>query len=743
MSPGLLTGVLLLGVGAPPEAAADSPAPGMSAARREALARYGAGLWQVRRDRLLSAAKSLEAAARQDPDAATPLKELVRVYTLLGREPDAIRVARTALEKDPRDAATAHALARLLYDAGELTEAVAVAKVAAENVDAEEYPDKALAVYRDLATLLDKTDDPAGAAAALKQAVELLTDRRKAVIASGAFTAKEVDAEAADTFERLGRVLVKAGKAKDAAEAFHTAHKLFADPKKANDPGAAARLDWNLSAAYAAANNPAAALNHLEAFLKLRPQAVEPYERLAALLHQAGRGEEAAPALQRYATRDPENLSLAAVLAAELARDPDTRRQADAGFAKVLAATNDPKIVRVVIRSHVETRRPGRVLAALDEAYQQLKDDDEPLPDRKRAFAAERARVVAEILRGERDWTIAVIRAGADELRAGTKRAYQTWHALGLLAARHGKLDIAEVQLRYALQTAPVETQFDVYQRLIDVLWRGRKSAAIATDCRDGLRRDDLNRAFPLFRAYLNKHLALALADLGRGDEAVAAADKAIAQAADADRLGFRLAKVDVLQVVGRYDEATAAGKKLLDEFHTPADRTRIRYHLSIAYWGAKKYPEAEAELRAILDADPDHTAACNDLGFRLADQGRNLDEAERLVRHAVAVDRADRRKAGDPEPESAAYLDSLAWVLFRRGKLAEARGLLEKVSKMPDGAADPVVWDHLGDVRFRQGEKEKAKLAWEEAARLLADDARGKRDGRFDEVRRKLRRVP
>ena len=94
MSPGLLTGVLLLGVGAPPEPAADVPVPGMAAARRDALARYGAGLWQVRRDRLLSAAKSLEAAARQDPDAATPLKELIRVYTLLGREPDAITAFR-------------------------------------------------------------------------------------------------------------------------------------------------------------------------------------------------------------------------------------------------------------------------------------------------------------------------------------------------------------------------------------------------------------------------------------------------------------------------------------------------------------------------------------------------------------------------------------------------------------------------------------------------------------------------
>jgi len=203
-----------------------------------------------------------------------------------------------------------------------------------------------------------------------------------------------------------------------------------------------------------------------------------------------------------------------------------------------------------------------------------------------------------------------------------------------------------------------------------------------------------------------------------------------------------RMQKVAVLEIVGRWDEAVVMCRKLLDEFDTPADRARVRYSLASAYWGAKKYAEGEAELRAILDADPDHTGACNDLGYHLAEQGRNLDEAERLIRHAIANDRDDRRRSGDPEPESAAYLDSLGWVLFRKGQLGEARVLLEKVTGMPDGAIDPVVWDHLGDVLFRSGEKAKAKTAWEKAAELYLTDSRGKQEGRLDEVKRKLKRV-
>jgi tetratricopeptide (TPR) repeat protein len=724
----LVVGTLLLASAAPPE-------PAVAEGRKDALARFGTAVWQARRDRLLSAARSFEAATNQDPDSTAPLKELVAVYAQLGREPDAIRVARTVLEKDPHDADTAHALSKLLFDAGELTEAVTVAKLAAENVDADEHPDKALGIYRDLATLSDKAGDPAAAAAALRQAVELLTTNRKQVIDSGVFTAKEVDDRAADTFERLGRALAKQGKADAAVEAFRSAHKLFADPARANDPGAAARLDWNLSGAYEAAGDPAEAIRHLESFLKLRPQAVEPYERLASLLNQAGSGDTVS-VLQRYADRDPKNLGLLAVLASEQARDPAERARADATFTRLWAATNDPKVVRVLVRSRIATGDARLVIDEIDRAYQAIKDDASTTAE-KRAFAAEKARVVFDILRAEPTWAEAVLRAAADGLTAGTSRTYQTRHLLATLAARHHKLDFAVILFRQALGAAPVQTQGEVYPELIDVLWRSRKPAEVAEVCRQAL------QSRGLFHGYFNFHLAYALAELGDADEAIAAADKAIAQAGGADRIVYRLRKASVLEVLGRWDDAVGLCRKLLDEFDAPADRTRIRYALSAAYWGAKKYREAEAELRGILDADPDHASACNDLGYHLAEQGRNLDEAERLVRHAVAVDHADRHRAGDPEPNGAAYLDSLAWVLFRRDKLTEARDILVKVSAMPDGASDPVVWDHLGDVRFRLGEKEQAKAAWGRAAVLLAADARGKRDGRLDEVKRKLKRVP
>ncbi len=740
MFPAIVAAGLLLTGGPPgPELPAASSGASSLSTRKEALARYGAGIWKARRDRLLSAAKSLEAAAKADPDATAPRKELVRVYSLIGREPDAIRIARSILEMDPSDSETAHRLSGLLFQSGEEKEAAAFAILAVANVDAGSRPDRALAIYRDSATILDRVEDYAGAAVSLQYAIDLLVEEREQVLATGLYTLSELDAETAATHERLGKLLVKLRKADAAVAAFREAHKLYSDPDRADDPAAAARLSWNLAGAYESAGDFPRALGHLDRFLELRPAALEPYERLVSLLRQAGRDAEVIPSLQKHFAREPENLPLRTVLAAELARDPAQRDRADSYFAQITTATNDPKIIRAIIRSHVQTDRARPVVSEFDLAYQTLNEKEGKTPPEKQAFAAEKARVMADVLRAEPVWTMMVLRAAGDDLRAGTKRDPQTWHILGSLAAYHGKLDLAAVQLREAVRSAPRETQGHAYAELIGVLWRLRQPADIVAICRDGLR-DSRWQVAPVF---FNFHLALALAELGDAEEALTAADKAILQAGDTDRLVVRLRKLAVLKALGKWNDSVQFGKRLLDEFDSPADRNRIRYVLAGAYWGAKKPAEAEAELRSILESDPNHAAACNDLGYHLAEQGRNLVEAERLVRHAIAVDRADRRKAGDTEPESAAYLDSLAWVLFRRGKLTESRDLLERVSTMADGAADAVVWDHLGDVSFRLGDKERARKAWEKAASLVSADTRGKRDGRLDEVKRKLKLVP
>jgi tetratricopeptide (TPR) repeat protein len=518
---------------------------------------------------------------------------------------------------------------------------------------------------------------------------------------------------------------------------------------KVDDAASAARLDWNLSGVLQARGDHAAALRHLEAFLKLKPQSPEPYARFAQLMRDAGRGADAVSRLRRYSDADPKNLYIRAVIAAEFARDPFNLTDADAIFKPLMDESNDPKLVEVVVRSHLDTNRPREVVEMLDRAFKVIRDKDDdgnpkdpPAGAEARAFAAEKARVVGDILRADPPGSLAVLKGAAADIRGGVKRTQQVHYFLGQLAARHRQLELAIGEFNAALRNPQRNTTGDAYGALIDALVAARKPAELRDVCRQGLR-----NAQNISPHYFNYFLAQALAELGDEKEAIDAIDKAIEQTAVGDRLTVRLQKVYVLRILARWDDAIEAGNKLLDESDAQAERHRIRYALAGAYWGAKQGAKAEEQLRAILDADPDHAAACNDLGFHMADEGRDLAEAERLIRTAIAADRHDRRKAGHAEPENAAYLDSLGWVLFRQGKHREALAELERAAALPSGAADPVVWDHTGDVLFRMGEKVKAKAAWEKARELYEADtrasSRGRRDGRLDEVKIKLKRAP
>jgi len=101
---------------------------------------------------------------------------------------------------------------------------------------------------------------------------------------------------------------------------------------------------------------------------------------------------------------------------------------------------------------------------------------------------------------------------------------------------------------------------------------------------------------------------------------------------------------------------------------------------------------------------DPRHAGASNDLGYSWADQGKNLDRAETLVKTAVAA-----------EPDNQSFLDSLGWVLYKRGKFAEALVYFEKAIG-PASRPDPVVLDHMGDVLYRLSKNDQAAKQWKRA---------------------------
>ena len=75
-------------------------------------------------------------------------------------------------------------------------------------------------------------------------------------------------------------------------------------------------------------------------------------------------------------------------------------------------------------------------------------------------------------------------------------------------------------------------------------------------------------------------------------------------------------------------------------------------------------------------------------------------------------------------DPDNYAYLDSMAWVLFRQGKYEEAqryinRALRESEQEMARG----VIFEHQGDILMKLGQKSEALKAYREAMDYTEDD--------------------
>ncbi len=112
-------------------------------------------------------------------------------------------------------------------------------------------------------------------------------------------------------------------------------------------------------------------------------------------------------------------------------------------------------------------------------------------------------------------------------------------------------------------------------------------------------------------------------------------------------------------------------------------------------------YDQAEAYFQKSLQLAPDFAEAMNYLGYMWTEQGVKLERARELIEKAVKA-----------EPKNAAFLDSLAWVLFKLNHPAEALPHALKAAELSE-SPDATVYDHIGDIYAALQQPEKACEAW------------------------------
>jgi Tfp pilus assembly protein PilF len=139
-------------------------------------------------------------------------------------------------------------------------------------------------------------------------------------------------------------------------------------------------------------------------------------------------------------------------------------------------------------------------------------------------------------------------------------------------------------------------------------------------------------------------------------------------------------------------------------------DQVQLRFFLGTIQDRLGNKDQVINNMKLVIEMDPNHVQGLNYLAFTYADSDKNLEEAEKLVRRALEL-----------EPQDGYILDTLGWVLYKKGQFNESIKILESAYKHQPN--ESIIAEHLGDAYNKHQMVEKARQMYQKAAETESDD--------------------
>ena len=681
--------------------------------RLKAQALYAAARIKQRQGKLAQALAMYQRAFRLDPGSYPILEEIVALSFRLNRAEQAIRYAEKAALLGGQNRRFFQVLADFLAQAGKLEKATQFYRRVLElEGPHEKKTAQHVLIVMQLGKLYALQGKHQQAAKAFREVLHALEHAKQYGIT--ARIRARLLGNAAATYRLMGQSFLEAGELNRAEEAFRTAHAVSRD-----------RPTWLFHQAQLALrrNQPQKALEHLQQYFqrKATSRRMQPYQLLGEVLEKLGRKQDLLAQLRKLHQNDPKNPYLALFLGRRLV---EAKRWAEATEPLQQVSQADLKAnpdhaplvaeaLRLLVRCAIHAEDVPLLAQTLGRAIDVAGELD--LVEEELKELLKQKPLVEKLLQH--------ITQQVEQQKA----QFGPVVAAALVAIQAGKPEVARPLFRKAIQMEP------------------EKEAALLMNWGLALLVDHPQQAVEVFRRAVRQkvnpdnqaafllYLAMALELSGETEEALKVVDQAIQAAPDNPQIESR--RPWILYHAGQYEEARQGYLKLLkkygDNYESEAVRRVVRTARMILSNIAviqENLPEAERWLEEVLDEFPDDPGALNDLGYLWADQGKHLHRALEMIRKAVAA-----------EPDNAAYLDSLGWVLYRLGKLEEALRYLERSVELLGEEPDGVVLDHLGDVYQALGRRQDAVRMWKQALKALDPKTEQKK---IDQVRRKLQQA-
>lgn len=460
------------------------------------------------------------------------------------------------------------------------------------------------------------------------------------------------------------------------------------------------------------------ALKSAELWVELRPDDVDAREAVAAVLLELDRAPEARAHFERILAIEDKRRNLGQAyprIAAVLSRHASRPGTLDTMQSLVARHPRVPAAHFALAHLAVRAGDLDRAGAAAERALQLRPDWEEAAQFRARILISQkdmgRAQAFydsflqdhpgatqtrlnyARFLIDQKQWEKALDQF--QRIVAASPEDADAIYAVGLLSLQTNRLVEAEKYLKLALTLRPSNDQAKLYLGQVAEQVRRYEEAMRWYG--------DVGPGESHFEAQARLGIMIAkLGDLPGARRHL----QGIEAENEAQRVQLALAEEQVLREAKQYREALDTLGRALAAL---PDNKDLLYARSLIAEKLDLIDVAERDLRAILKQDAKNANALNALGYMLADRGQRLDEAQTLLRDAMAL-----------KPDDPFILDSYGWLQYRLGNSAEAIKHLRRALAL---RSDAEISAHLGEVLWVAGERREAESVWDRALKDTPDN--------------------
>lgn len=423
------------------------------------------------------------------------------------------------------------------------------------------------------------------------------------------------------------------------------------------------------------------AVKYANQAIALDPLNFEAYQRLYEIEAAAGEPQKALMALDRAANAKSDDtafwirlgkLYATIIFKAETEPKPDEIKRVNGFFAKAVANAGDDSAALKEVADYYAASQQIQEAIPLYLKVLELQPDD---------LNAREKLATGFVLTNQRDKAIEML----EEIIRKQPAKYQPYELLAQLfdeAARaleranqpdQAKAQFTKAAANYEQSLLINPSRANTYLRLAELLIVPLKESERATQILTEARQRF--RGVPEFSYFL----AIAQREAKHPQQAVITFEEALNEA--------QLSNDEVLNARFYFDYGAAADQ-------------------------AGFYDKAADLFRRSISLDPANSAeAYNYVAFMWAEHNLHLDEAEDMVGRALQFD-----------PNNGAYLDTLGWIHYRKGKFEDALNELLRAAQNLT-RPDPIVLEHIGDAYSKLNRIPQALDFWQKAVALSPDN--------------------